>query len=158
MQRGTTTRVILSSVAALAVACGGERGTTGPRLPGNPPPNPQIQSAAFIADVNLRTGRIRISEPTNNVTPSAGLVPGGRPGTLGNGGPGGPGRSIIAGDVIELTASNYVASTVGQFTPNKIRVSFDINITNRLAGVELITPTFPTPPAGVSGVFLFPYT
>lgn len=152
-----TTQVLLSSVAALAVACGGERGTTGPRLPGNPPPNPQIQSAAFIADVNLRTGRIKISEPLSNFSPSAGLFGGtgrGKPGTD----PGGPPRSIIAGDVIELTASSYVASAVGQFTPNKIRVTFDINITNRLASVELITPTFPTPPAGVSGVFLFPYS
>src|SRR5262245_23088017 len=151
-----TTQVLLSSVAALAVACGGERGTTGPRLPGNPPPNPQIQSAAFIADVNLRTGRIKISEPLSNFSPSAGLFGTGS----GRGKPGveGPPRSIIAGDVIELTASNYVASAVGQFTPNKIRVTFDINITNRLSSVELITPTFPTPPAGVSGVFLFPYS
>ncbi len=154
----STTRLLLTSVAALAVACGGERGTTEPRLPGNPPPNPQIQSAAFIADVNLRTGVIKISEPVNSSTPSlSALLAGGEPGKFGKG-TGGPIRSIIAGDVIELTASNYVASTVGQFTPNKIRVSFDINITNRLASVELITPTFPVPPAGVSGVFLFPYT
>ena len=157
MQRSTT-RVLLSSVAALAVACGGERGTTGPRLPGNPPPNPAIQSAAFIADVNLRTGRIKISEPLSAFAPSGSVVPGGE-GRFGKPGTGdGPYGSIITGDVIELTASNYVASTVGQFTPNKIRVSFDINISNRLASVELITPTFPTPPAGVSGVLLFPYS
>lgn len=162
---GTTrlTTVLLSSVAALSVACGGDRGTTNPQLPGNPPPNPQIQSAAFIADVNLRTGRIKITEPVQNQTPSlsaalAGV--GSRPGLgdLRKPGPGGPDRSIIAGDVIELTASNYHASAVGEFTPSKIRVTFDINITNRLASVELITPTFPTPPAGVTGVFLFPYS
>jgi hypothetical protein len=153
-----TTRVVLASVAAFAVACGGDRGTTGPRLPANPPPNPQIQSAAFIADVNLRTGKIKISEPTGSFSPSAGLV---RDGTGRFGKPGtgdGPYGSIITGDVIELTGSNYAASAVGQFTPNKIRVSFDINISNRLASVELITPTFPTPPAGVSGVLLFPYS
>lgn len=150
--RPGTTRlgtVLLTSVAALAVACGGERGTTGPRLPGNPPPNPQIKSAAFIADVNLRTGVIKISAPVSTVTP--GTSP------AASAGIGGPSFSILAGDVVELTASNYNASAVGQFTPNKIRVTFDINITNRLSSVELITPTFPTPPAGVSGVLLFPY-
>jgi hypothetical protein len=153
-----TTSFVVASVAALAVACGGDRSTTGPRLPGNPPPNPAIQSAAFIADVNLRTGRIKISVPTGSYAPSTGLLPGGtgRFGKPGTGG--GPYGSIITGDVIELTASNYAASAVGQFTPNKIRVSFDINISNRLASVELITPTFPTPPAGVSGVLLFPYS
>jgi hypothetical protein len=158
MQVGTTSlgTVLLTSVAALAVACGGERGTTDPRLPGNPPPNPQIQSAAFIADVNLRTGQIKISEPTGSFNPSApgGTIRGrGKPG-----GPGGPDLSVVAGDVVLLTGSNYSASAVGQFTPGKIRVSFDINITNRLASVELITPTFPTPPTGVTGVFLFPYS
>jgi hypothetical protein len=162
---GTTrlTTVLLSATAALAVACGGERATTGPRLPGNPPPNPQILSAAFIADVNLRTGKIKITEPQSPLPAAISpLTPGGFSGgglrKPGEAGPELPYRSIIAGDVIELTASNYSASAVGQFTPNKIRVSFDINITNRLASVELITPTFPTPPAGVSGVFLFPYS
>jgi hypothetical protein len=142
---------LLASVAAISVACSAARATTGPQLPGNPPPNPQIKSAAFIADVDLSTGVVKISPPVTNVTPglSASL----------NRGPeiGGPSYSILAGDVVELSASAYAASAVGQFTPGKIRVTFDINITNRLASVELITPTFPAPPAGVTGVFLFPH-
>src|SRR4029077_14298592 len=74
-----------------------------------------------------------------------------------SGGITGPNFSIVAGDVVQLAASNYSASAVGAFSPGKIRVRFDINITNALSGVQLITPTFPVPPASVSGLFLFPY-
>lgn len=146
--------VLLASTTALSLACSDERGTSGPQLPGNPPPNPQIKSAAFIADVNLITGVVKISPPVSTVTPglSASLA--------------GPARSlhagdlnysILAGDAVEITASNMVASAQGAFAPGKVRVTFDVNVTNRLSSVELITPTFPTPPAGVSGVILFPY-
>ena len=155
--RARLATVLLSSLGALTLACGGdERGSTGPRLPGNPPPNPQVRSAAFIADVNLVTGKVVISEPPTNVMPGSAMAssPSLSVGALG---PGGPNYSIVAGDVVQLTSSNLAASTLGEFVPGKVRVTFDINITNRLSTVRLITPTFPTPPAGVPGVFLFPY-
>ena len=50
-----------------------------------------------------------------------------------------------------------VASNLHQFTQDKVRIQFDVTITNQLTGVQLITPTFPTPPAGVTGVLLFPF-
>jgi hypothetical protein len=149
------------AIAAFTAACDTQpSGTTSPTLPGNPSPNPQIKSAAFIADVNLTTRKITISAPVTNVTPGASAgaagVAAAKTASL-DLQAGGPSYSILAGDVVELTASNMVTSAVGQYTPGKQRVTFDINITNRLASVQLITPTFPTPPAGVTGVFLFPY-
>jgi hypothetical protein len=140
---------------ATFAACNIEQGTTGPRLPDNPGSNPTFRNAAFIADVNMRTGEIKIIAPITTITPgapSAAAAP-----LFMNSSTPGINYSILAGDVVELTTSAFTASAVGQFTPGKVRVNFDVNVTNRLSSVELITPTFPTPPAGVSGVLLFPF-
>ena len=63
--------------------------------------------------------------------------------------------SLVGGDVVTLTSSNFVASAVGAFQPGKVRVTFDINITNKLTGVQLVGPTVfpsvpPAPPARCS--------
>jgi hypothetical protein len=95
---------------------------------------------AFVVDVNTQERSVRLSGPSG---PAAA--------------PGAPNFSLVAGDVVELAASNYSASAVGAFLPGKIRVRFNISIANRLAGVQLITPTFPAPPPGTNGIVLFPY-
>jgi hypothetical protein len=105
-------------------------------------------------DVNVRDGLVRITAPQGLSLSAA------NPGSAA--GPSfsamqGPSFSILAGDAVQLTTSNFFASNVGDFTPNKVRVKFDVNITNRLSSVELITPSFPTPPAGTQGVILFPF-
>lgn len=144
-----TTMVFASAAAIALAACqGGDGAGAGPVLPPDQPQNPQYRNAAFIFDVNTATKTVRITEPTTHLNMAPGIV----------GGPNAISFSIIAGDVIQLTTSNYQASTVGQFQPNKIRVTFDVSLTNKLASVQLITPTFPTPPAGVQGVLLFPYS
>jgi hypothetical protein len=146
----------LFAVAALAAACSSaERTATEPTLPGNNPSNPQLRRATFIIDVNTRTREVRVAAPTPIISPSFDLV--GRTPTPGRSGPGSPSFSIIAGDVVQLTTSNYFASAVGAFQPGKVRVTFDVNITNRLSGVQLITPTFPVPPVGTNGIVLFPF-
>jgi len=145
--RTLPTTALLLSVAGLTLACGKEQSGTGPGLPVDPG-NPQLRAVAFIADVNLQTGKIRITEPPTNVVPSSAALFSTK---------GGPTYSIVAGDVVGLTASNMQSSAVGEFQPGKIRITFDINISNKLAAVSLITPTFPPPPAGVPGLFLFPY-
>lgn len=61
--------------------------------------------------------------------------------------------SLLAGDAIRLLVSNYQASAIGEFTPNRIRVRFDVVIANKLPSVGLVTPTWPTPSA--AGVILF---
>jgi len=139
---------ILAALAALIIgACEPTANKYGPVLPPPPPDNPQLTKASFIFYVNTQTHQIRIAAPNGTVAPSPQQA----------GSPGSPSYSLIAGDGITLTASNYFASTVGQYIPGKIRVRFDLSITNKLSSVQLITPTLPPAPPGVTGVLLFPF-
>lgn len=145
------------AVAALAAiglaACGSENteeSLTGPLLAPEPPANPEIVSAAFIADVNRVTGEINITAPTQGYDPQIladffGLEPGS------------PDLSILAGDVVEILAQNPVFSDVGDFLPGLVRTQFDIAIRNRLSVINLIAPTFPVPPAGTGGPLVIPF-
>lgn len=143
---------MLTAAMILASACGSNQDSgAGPVLPGNPPPNPTLTRAAFLADVNARTGDVKIRPPELTGT-QGGLLRGSE--ESGNS----VELSLVGGDVVTLTSSNFVASAVGAFEPGKIRVTFDINITNKLNGVQLIGPTvFPAAPAGTTGPLLFPF-
>lgn len=151
------------ALASLLSACSTDKPAPAqPQLPGNPEPVPGLRRAAFVLDINKNTRTVTVRQAESGASlggPAAAMIASGirgaieAPGAL----PGGIRGSILAGDVVQLTASNYRASAVGAFAPGKIRVQVDINISNRLNGVELITPTFPTPPTGVSGVLLFPF-
>jgi len=148
--RSLAVRRVLATVAAFGLAaCAVQEKAAGPVLPPAPPDNPQLVQAAFIFHVNTTTGRVDISAPQATVN--------GFNSAPARSGLGGPSFSLIAGDAINLTASNFFASAVGQFTPGKIRVRFDLNVTNELSSVQLITPTFPPPPPGVSGILIFPF-
>src|SRR5262249_45930891 len=39
----------------------------------------------------------------------------------------------------------------------KILITFDLQIHDKLTGVDLVAPTFPTPPPGTTGVLMFPF-
>lgn len=142
---------MLTAAMIVASACGTDQNSgAGPTLPGNPPPNPTITRAAFLADVNARTGEVKI-RPPELVGTQGGLIRANDEGTSVE-------LSLVGGDVVTLTSSNFVASAVGAFTPGKVRVTFDINVTNKLNGVQLVGPTvFPAPPAGTTGPLLFPF-
>lgn len=130
-------------VAGLA-SCTAELRSVGPT---GPPelPAPGFARAAFLADVDVFLGRIRITSPEVLTT---GLSRDGD----------GPAFSLIGGDAVLLTTSNFSASPVGAFQPGKVRVSFDLAITNRLDNVDLVGPTvFPAPPPGITGPLLVPY-
>ena len=117
--------------------------------PSNPPefPSTGFARAAFLAEVNVRSGQIRVSAPSVSLVSS----PASRMS-------GGPAFSLVGGDAVLLTTSNFVASPVGAFQPGKVRVTFDVALTNRLSNVQLAGPTtFPAPPAGTTGPLLFPY-
>ncbi len=130
-------------MALLITACQ----TDGPLKPVIPEliPASQFRPMAFIANVDMRNGRITITAPADKgpVTP-----------TLALDGPDGVSLSLLGGDAIRLLPTNYLASPVGTFAPGKIRVTFDVVIENKLPYVALTTPTWPEPPA--SGVILFP--
>lgn len=129
----------LSVFGALAfAACESGQDVTEPVLPADELPNAEFRAAAFIMDVDTRTGDVKITPP--NAEAVGELNP-----------------SIVAGDVIELTADNFFASLPGQFVPGMVRVTFDVTIFNQLSGVQLVTPTFPEPPVGTDGILLFPF-
>ena len=147
---GRRASAALAAVLAIAAsACSsGESATApteGPTLPGSPIQVPVLRQSAFVFDVDVRNGRVRVTEP-------------GAPVLRGGKGSNGQNLSILSNDVIAVQTSNFFASPVGAITPNRIRVYFDVTINNKLGNVELITPTFPTAPAGQSGVLLFPFS
>jgi len=144
---------LLTAAATSLAACGTtDRTVTDPSLPGNPAGNPQLRRASFVVDVNTATRTVKITEPMSAFEQSFSFT-----GRSGGRAIPRPNFSILAGDAVQLTTANYSASAVGAFTPGKIRVSFDVFITNRLSTVQLITPTFPVPPAGTNGIILFPF-
>lgn len=149
-------RVFASAFAAGAVAlsaCGGDQGSTsGPQLPGDNPNTPALQRASFIVDVDTRSGRTKVTPPELTGTNPSIAALGGRPES------GSQSFSLLTRDAINLQVSNFFASPVGAIQANKIRVTFDLAVENKLSTVRLITPTFPQAPAGQSGLLLFPFT
>jgi Carboxypeptidase regulatory-like domain len=139
------TTAIVAVGALFTTACATERAATAPVIPGNSP-TAQFKPLAFTADIDLRTGKVVIAAPTSSANKDGP--------TLSVGGEDRPNLSLLGGEAVRLVPSNYTASAVGAFTPNKVRVTFDVSIENKLPGVKFITPTWPVPPA--AGVILFP--
>lgn len=155
LERGAVLRwgAGLASVALVSLAaCSSSDSsqTTGPQqtTTSTTSVNPlQLRNAAFIADVNVKTGAIKISAPQTSLSPSELQALGAQLG--------GPSLSLVSNDAIQLTPSNFRASAP---SGGKIRVQFDLTVNNKLGGITLTTPTFPTAPAGQSGLLLFPYS
>lgn len=117
---------------------------TSPPIVGQGAASP-FHALAFTADVNTRARTVTITPPS--------VVTAGAP-TLSASGAEVPSLSLLGGDVVRILISNYRISAVGAYAPNKVRVTFDVRIENRLAGIRLVTPTWPVPPA--AAVILFP--
>jgi Carboxypeptidase regulatory-like domain len=164
LPRGRATGGLATMVAAvtlaLAACSSGSDAPAGPDLPGNPPPNPQFRQAAFIFDVNTVTKQVRITAPKRSVDgpavsleTAAGLSASAVPV---------PNFSILGSDVINVTTdpTSYVASDVGTggAPAGKVLVKFGVSISNILSGVQLVKPTFPTPPSTtLDRVYMFPF-
>ncbi|MBC7843742.1 MAG: carboxypeptidase regulatory-like domain-containing protein [Gemmatimonadaceae bacterium] len=148
-RRASVSRRLTTAVVAVGAlfttACATDKSVAPPQLPGNSPVS-QFKPMAFTADIDIRTGKVVIAAPTSAANQNAP--------TLALGGSEGPNLSLLGGEAVRLVPSNYTASAVGAVTPNKIRVTFDISIENKLPGVKFITPTWPVAPA--AGVILFP--
>ena len=111
----------------------------------------QYRGAAFIFDVNSTKKSVGVTAPTTTIRSPISAA------SLNLGANSGRSYSVLGGDAVGLSVSNYQASAVGAFTPGKLRITFDLGINNRLAGIRLVTPTFPAPPVGVTGVQAFPF-
>jgi hypothetical protein len=104
-----------------------ERTVTAPGLPD------EIRATAIRMHVDLKAGTVA---PIQNQLNS------------------GISYSLIGSDGVSLQTSNLSQSPLNG---NRVLVRFDVAISNTLSDVILTTPTVPTPPAGVSGVVLFPF-
>jgi hypothetical protein len=134
-------------VLGLAIGCqAGLKDPAGPVLPPDPPGFPPFTRTVFVFDVNVPQGTVVVQAPA---------LEGSR---LAGGQGDSPARSIVGSDVIGLAVSNYYASPPGAVQPNRIRVQFEVQVLNKLVGYDLVTPTFPEPPAGAAGLLLIPYS
>ncbi len=122
-----------------------------PLMPGNTAGGSQFRNAAFVLDVSTMRRTVKISPPTASLPgrTSAASLPVQATASAH--------LSLLGGDVIDVSVSNYVAGAIGVVVPGKILVTFELTLHNRLNGIRLVTPTFPTPPTGVSGVQAFPF-
>lgn len=145
--------------AALALSACVEEPTepSSPLIPPAPPSNPEVLSTAWTMDIFRNEGKILITPPTRGESLNEADLQiladyfGVEPGS--------PDLSILAGDVIEIIPdpASLQVSDVGEFVPGMVRTTFDVAVRNKLSGVNIITPTFPAPPAGTDGVVLFPF-
>ncbi len=144
------TRRIATAITTLAAvftaACAGEK-PVAPVLPENPVVT-QFKPLSFVADVDTRLRTVKITAPSAGTANSAP--------TLSLDGIEGPVLSLLGGEAVRIVpiAGTYNASLSGAFEPNRIRVTFDVLIENKLPGISFITPTWPVAPA--AGVVLFP--
>lgn len=144
-------RALLGTAALALAACSGEpNAPDAPQLPADVPLNPTLKSAAFIFDVNTARKTVKVTVPGRTVN---GLSAG-----LSAGNPGGISGSLVASDVIDLSVGGYTASGVGTggADAGKVLVTFDLQITNKLASVALIKPTWPVPPSALDQIYAFP--
>lgn len=115
-----------------------------------------FRSAAFVIDVNTTRLSATVSPPVNGVTRNAWspfmLAP-----AVTTSSPGTAQLSLLGADAVNIAVSNLVRGALGASVAGKILLTFDLSIIGRLNGVRLTTPTFPTPPRGVSGVQVFPF-
>jgi len=85
------------------------------------------------------------------------------PGTVRVGAPGaasGPSASLVGAEGVLITSSGGITcEAIPRASPQQKRCSFDLEIMNYFADVDLMPPTdFPRPPAGASGVLVFPWS
>ncbi len=120
-----------------------------PRTDGNSALSP-FRSSAFAVEISTTRRQVRVSAPSAASAASLFSAAGApEPGT-------GLHASLLSSDAVEILASNYSAGAIGGTVPGKILITFDLTIVNRLREVRLITPTFPYPPANVTGIQAFP--
>jgi hypothetical protein len=123
--------------ALLLAGCATEQPT---EPPGGPPSVPgDLQAHAIAVRVDVTAGTVTPLDRTAPATAS------------------GVSFALVGANEVAATTTNFFRSAVGQFIAKKVRVRFDVALTNRTT-VALITPTFPTPPAGTHSVMLFPFS
>jgi len=133
------------SVPALAIAlstltaasCGSDREVVG------------LTSSGYVGSaipllVDVAAGRVTVAASPASATASnrEGLT---------------PSFALLGQNEIGVTTSNFFRSAVGALTPARVRVRFDLALTNNLLNADLVPSTFPVPPPQVAQVVVFPF-
>ncbi len=130
-----------------------------PQLPAAPLIPPQYRGAAWTAEVSTLRKTVRFVPPQGTILRPNGQVSANvvNEDMIKDAANAGVSQSLLGADVLDLVPSNFVAGPLGGVVPNKILITFSVQINNKLAAVDLIRPTFPTPPPSATGVLLFPF-
>lgn len=131
-----TIRWLGIGLLAALTGCSSDPSAPGPASAGPPP---ELSTTAIRLDVDLEQGTVRV------VSPEAATAPG-MPRA----------NAMLGSNEITATTSNLTRSAPGAFQPGKVRVQFDVAITNRLTSATLVPSTFIGTPAA-AGLLLFPY-
>ena len=141
----TRTSGVARGVLTLSMLCVGGCESEQSLSPALPDATSQYSPLAFVATVDARTRAVAIVPPPVAGAPRIAPALGGADQ---------PTLSLLGSDVVRLIPSNVRISELGAFVPNKLRVTFDVTIENRLPSLVLVAPTWPSPPA--PAVILFP--
>jgi hypothetical protein len=64
--------------------------------------------------------------------------------------------SLLGHDAFAVDIDGVRRSIVGQYAPGKVRVHVELRVRSVLERVRFLAPTFPAPPDGGGGLYLFP--
>ena len=115
--------------------------TADPVAPGSStagPPSP-LDAIAIRLDVDLVRGTVSIAPSAAPASPGSNRS-----------------YAMLGTNEVTATTSNFLRSAPGAFQPGKVRVQFDVAITNRLTSATLVPSTFPSRLSS-AGLVLFPY-
>ncbi len=120
-----------------AAGCGPDGGTAmAPAGPDAPDPG----TFGIELQVDLATGRVGVSSPPLASSSTSAMA-----------------SAMVGRNELLLTGSNMTRSAVGAFLPNKVRVRFDLALTNRLTGAAMVPPSFPALASPNTKLALFPF-
>ncbi len=125
------------ALAALALAACADDRSDSPAGPDAPPPD--LSYIGFRLTIDVATGQVTVARPAPRSTP------------------GGPSLSLLGAEVVGIQATPCTFSAIPGNTKLK-RCTMQLSVTNRLDAGALARPSFPTPPAGTTGILLFPFT
>ncbi|MEO8201969.1 MAG: hypothetical protein ABI679_15665 [Gemmatimonadota bacterium] len=129
----TASRLVVSTLLCALVACNAE--LAAPIPPAGDIPS-GLDAMAIRLEVDLVHGRVSVVAP---------------PAPAGTGS--GPSFSLLGTNEVTATTSNLTRSAPAN---NKVAVTFDLAITNRLTSASLVPSTFPGTTTG-SGILAFPF-
>lgn len=133
--------VCLSFLVLGLPGCGSE--VAAPVAPG--PTGLDLSGHAFQLTIDAETGAIAVAPPREPTSADAAELR--------------PSFSLIGHDGIEFDVQSGCRFSPIPNRPRHRRCTFVVELRNLMQGVDLVTPTdFPRPPAGVTGILLFPWT